>query len=47
MSELVWLGCEIICIPEVAEDLRMDLRELVGELLEAYTDEEIIDYGVD
>jgi hypothetical protein len=47
MEELQWIGCEFICIPEVAEDLRRDLRDAVGEILEAYTAEEIIDYGVD
>lgn len=46
MDETVWVGCDIICTAEVADDLRRDLMDAIGDLLTAYTDEEIIDYGV-
>lgn len=47
MEETVSIGCEFIVLASVAEDLREQLRCAVGEILEDYSDEEIIDYGVD
>ena len=46
-EETVSIGCEFICVASVAQDLREQLRFAVGEILEDYTEDEIIDYGVD
>ncbi|WP_069766856.1 hypothetical protein [Streptomyces sp. LUP30] len=41
------IGCQIVCSPEVADEIAQRLREAVGEILEDYTDEDVFDYGVD
>ncbi|WP_037905033.1 cytochrome c-type biogenesis protein [Actinacidiphila yeochonensis] len=41
------VGVEIICTPDVADGIAQQLRDAVEEILEGYSDEEIIDYGVD
>jgi hypothetical protein len=41
------VGVEIICTPEVADDIARQLRDAVAEILDGYTDADIIDYGVD
>jgi cytochrome c-type biogenesis protein CcmH/NrfF len=38
---------EIICTPDVADGIAQQLRDAVEEILEGYSDDEIIDYGVD
>lgn len=46
-TDTVSIGCEFIVVAEVAEDLREQLRYAVGAILDDYTEEEILDYGVD
>lgn len=41
------VGVEIICTPDVADAIAQQLRDAVEEILEGYSDDEIIDYGVD
>jgi hypothetical protein len=41
------VGVEIICHPDVADDIAQQLRDAVGEILDGYTEDEIFDYGVD
>jgi cytochrome c-type biogenesis protein CcmH/NrfF len=41
------VGVEIICTPDVAVAIAQQLRNAVEEILEGYTDDDIIDYGVD
>jgi hypothetical protein len=38
---------EIICTPEVADASAQQLRDAVEEILDGYTDDDIIDCGVD
>ena len=41
------VGAEIICHPDVADDIARQLRDAVAEILEGYTADEVIDHGVD
>ncbi|MFI6731276.1 hypothetical protein NRF20_01825 [Streptomyces sp. R-74717] len=41
------IGCQIVCSPEVADEIAQWLREAVGEILDDYTDDDVFDYGVD
>jgi cytochrome c-type biogenesis protein CcmH/NrfF len=41
------VGVEIICTPEVAGAIAQQLRDAVEEILEGYSDDDIIDCGVD
>ena len=41
------VGVDIICSPEVADAIAQQLRDAVEEILEGYTDDDIIDYGVE
>jgi hypothetical protein len=41
------IGCQIVCSPEVADEIAQRLREAVGEILDDYTDDDVFDYGVD
>ncbi|MGJ5899373.1 hypothetical protein ACSCBZ_46660 [Streptomyces niveiscabiei] len=41
------IGCQIVCSPEVADEIAQRLREAVGEILDDYTDYGVFDYGVD
>ncbi|UWE10215.1 cytochrome c-type biogenesis protein [Actinacidiphila bryophytorum] len=41
------VGVEIVCTPDVADGIAQQPRDAVDETLEGYSDDEIIDYGVD
>lgn len=41
------VGVEIICTPDVADGIAQQLRDTVEEILDGYSDDDIIDYGVD
>ncbi|MEC3992032.1 hypothetical protein VSR01_00110 [Actinacidiphila sp. DG2A-62] len=41
------VSVEIICTPDVADAIAQQLRDAVEEILDDYSDDEIIDYGVD
>ncbi|MFE7046033.1 hypothetical protein ACFU9X_43625 [Streptomyces atratus] len=40
-------GCQIVCSPDVADEIAQRLRDAVGEILDDYTDDDVFDYGVD
>jgi len=40
------VGAEILCHPDVADDIVRQLRDAVAEILEGYTEDEVIDHGV-
>ncbi|WP_327072019.1 hypothetical protein [Kitasatospora sp. NBC_01302] len=41
------VGAEILCHPEVADEIAQRLRDAVGEILADYSEDEIADYGTD
>jgi hypothetical protein len=47
LNETVSIGCEFIVVSGAAEDMREALRDAVANILEDFTEEEIVDYGVD
>ena len=40
------VGAEIICHPDVADEITQQLRDAVAEILEGYSEAEVIDHGV-
>ena len=40
------VGAEILCHPDVADQIIAQLREMVGEILDGYSQDEIADYGI-
>ncbi|MFP8887846.1 hypothetical protein [Streptomyces mangrovi] len=45
--EIRSIGCQIVCSPDVADEIAGMLREAVRGILEQYGEDEIYDYGVD
>ncbi|MFE4798268.1 hypothetical protein ACFRFL_25095 [Streptomyces sp. NPDC056708] len=41
------IGCQIVCSPDVADEIAQPLRDAVGEILDDYTDDDVFDYGID
>lgn len=37
------IGCQIVCSPEVAEEIAQRLREAVCEILDDYSDDDVFD----
>lgn len=45
-TEHVSVGCEIWCDPAISASILDDLRNAVGDILDAYDEDDISDYGV-
>ncbi|MEU2740120.1 hypothetical protein ABZ656_33405 [Streptomyces sp. NPDC007095] len=41
------VGCTFVCHPDAADAVAQALRTAAEEVLEAFSDDEIFDYGVD